>query len=172
MTFTYDSRGHLVPSQSIETTVEEFKKACVDVSSTDSHRSKNYSNYLEFNRRLFEITDTDTESLKQWIDGSYINPKVDAPNDIDIVIFVPFDIVIANERSINLLREYAKHELNIDTYIISVYPEGHRWYSRTLSDSLQWETEIFGVTRRNRGGKRFKKGFLSFVVKNSYDEGE
>ena len=115
----------------------------------NSHRLVLWEFYVLFESELFEIVDNSIDKI--WIDGSFIAKK-SAPNDIDIVLFVPFDTYDLYETSITtLIQKYARH---LDIYVIKVYPKTHKYYIRTQFDTTEW-LYLFSKKRNAKGSKTF-----------------
>ncbi len=115
----------------------------------NSHRLTLWENYLLFESELFELLENKIDKI--WIDGSFIAKKAQ-PNDIDIVVFVPFDTYELQETSItNLIQKYAQ---NLDIYIVKYYPKEHKYHIRTQFDTTEW-LYLFSKKRNAKGNKTF-----------------
>ncbi|MEY4925569.1 MAG: hypothetical protein RI894_5 [Bacteroidota bacterium] len=113
------------------------------------HRLTLWEQYVNFEAELLEILDNTVEKI--GIDGSFIAKK-SQPNDIDILLFLPFDTYELNEAIItNLIQKYTQ---NLDIYIVKYYPKAHKYYIRTQFDTTEW-LYLFSKKRNAKGSKTF-----------------
>lgn len=96
--------------------------------------------------------------LKQWVDGSFVTKKVN-PGGIDLVTFIDSEKLQEIGNIIDRFKLPNSESNYDDAYIVEVYREDDRAYSKTLSDTAYWH-DRFTKTRRNRSGNSLKKGFL------------
>lgn len=152
----FNSKGHLVPSVNIHSTLEELEE--VFVKDIGSARRK----------YLFDKYTLYTESLKkelifgsffQWIDGSFVSKKQE-PNDIDLLTFVDYrELEHTPDKFEKFKYPLSLINFEIDGYLVVVYPEDHKNYHLYTGDRLYW-MDLFDKTRRNRNGIKNQKGFL------------
>ncbi len=157
MELTFDIRGNLKPYQKTDLSLNDFKENFVDSFDEYSTGHEIFSNYKQY---LQEFKKEITPNFKQLINGSFVTNRIN-PKDIDLVNIVDYEIAskkydILREKFLN--RQSLRH-FKIDAYLIRIYPQDHKEYSKTVSDLLYWE-HWFGNTKKNRAKKRFPKGFI------------
>lgn len=152
----FNQTGLLVPDNGIISDLSELRDEFV-VNIPSIRRSDIFTKFLKYNEDLKNVCGL-TE-LKQWIDGSFVTKKVN-PGDIDLVTFIDSEKLQEIGSIIDRFK-FPNSESNygVDAYIVEVYREDDREYSKTLSDTAYWH-DRFTKTRRNRSGNRLKKGFL------------
>ncbi|TAE29803.1 MAG: hypothetical protein EAZ91_11835 [Cytophagales bacterium] len=124
----FDVKGHLFPPVPIQLSHEEIRTHFV----WGEERQNLWSVYEKFNEDLSRLLPI---MHRQWIDGSFATQK-GAPNDIDLVIFVPthyFASVITELR--RLKQQYSPQ---IDCYFVEEFPKGHPKVMIGQSDELTW----------------------------------
>ncbi len=157
--FQFDKKGHIVPYEITEITLEEFESFFVEGLDDRVHRRWLFEGYLRYLEALKAMV---SQPFLQWMDGSFATKK-QKPGDIDVVNFIDYQVVEQKEQSLRLLSRTPAFEMfQVDANIVKVYPEGHPKAVLTKSDRLYWEHQ-FGYTPKNRGGKRFQKGFIKIA---------
>ena len=92
----------------------------------------------------------------QWINGSFISTKIN-PRDIDLVNLIDYKLVSTYETELKrFTTSLGKEEYGVDGYIVKVYPEEHKEYTRMESTLIYWQN-WFSTSRRNRSKKAFSK---------------
>lgn len=145
----FDEFGNLFPYQLIELSVDEVKENFTWNEKRKVLFEELFSFFEEV--KILEITDSYV-----WINGSFVTNKTD-PNDIDIVLFIPF---LEQEKHINVLKFLKNKYLNLDLYFVKIYPSNHKSHFLYEMDKLEWSFQ-FTQTRKNlRTGKSRSKGFI------------
>jgi hypothetical protein len=106
----FDEYGHIFPHQIIELTLPEFQAFFVDGLSDQNHRRELFERYLVFVedlKRAFQVP------FIQWVDGSFITRK-EFPGDIDVVTFLPYDVVTKKAVSVQHFIKSAKKAYFVD----------------------------------------------------------
>ncbi len=152
---TFNHSGFLVPDNAIISNLNEFEDEFVSkIASTK--RKTLFDLYLKYSSDLKNICDADI--LQQWINGSYVSKKVN-PGDIDLVTFLDYRLVnILGDKLKDFTFPQSEGIYGVDAYIVIMYPQNHKEYSKYVSDRLYW-MDRFTKTRRIRGNKH-AKGFL------------
>jgi hypothetical protein len=148
-----DNYGNLMPYQAIETDLEAVDSFFVMPFTASLTRNDLFALFSQFLNEIREILSC---NFNLFIDGSFVSNKLN-PNDIDVVLFVDYQIFELNEKRINELKKRIEYQL-LDVYFEKIYPENHPFYIRYHSDSLYWN-QLFTRSRQNR-----PKGYL--IVKN------
>ncbi len=154
----FNSKGLLVPNTNILSSIEELKEVFVEGISSKT-RLDIFNKYLAYSdelKRLLEV-----KELKQWVNGSFVT-KVANPKDIDLVTFVDYNLIQANEQKIEAFNNYSKKDVMLDVYIVPVYPKKHPHEFYYISDVAEWMSK-FDKTRRDRKGVKNNKGFLEII---------
>ncbi|RYD83002.1 MAG: hypothetical protein EOP53_02100 [Sphingobacteriales bacterium] len=157
----FTARGHLIPNLNIRASVDEIKLNFVDTFATGK-RQELFEKYKEYSEELKKVVAQD--ELLQWIDGSFVT-KDNSPGDIDMVTFLPFEVVEKQEKALeNFKYPLSLNNFGVDAYIVKTYPNNHPKYALYISDRAYW-MEQFDKTKRNRAGNRYPKGFLEVFFK-------
>lgn len=151
----FNSKGLLVPSKNLRSTVLELKSVFVDQIDSKT-RSIIFEKYTRYSKLLKEILED--ANYFQWINGSFVTLEKN-PRDIDLVSFIDFKLLDKKEKELEVFNNLSKQDRMLDVYIVPIYPEGHPQEIFSKSDKLAW-LDKFGKTRRNRNGVRLEKGFL------------
>ncbi|MBI5915166.1 MAG: hypothetical protein HY842_07290 [Bacteroidetes bacterium] len=155
----FDEKGHLVPYEITEITLDVFRSFFVEGLDDRAHRRRLFENYLRYLEALKAVVN---QPFVQWVDGSFATKK-HKPGDIDVVNFIDYQVVEQKEQSLRLLSRTPAFEMfQVDANIVKVYPEGHPKAVLTKSDKLYWAHQ-FGYTPKNRSRKRFQKGFIKIT---------
>jgi hypothetical protein len=157
----FDKYGHLLPYEIQELTIDEFQYFFVDKLGDKVHRTQLYGQFLRFNSDLKEIF---KGSFYQWIDGSFITTK-EFPNDIDVVTFIPLDVMNKNLSSIYKFREISLTIYKVDAKFAPICKWNHRSYLESKKQESYWY-ELFSTSRKDIFGTRQPKGIIKL---NSYD---
>lgn len=163
MELSFDIRGNLKPYRKISITLDKFEEIFVKSFDEDSTRREvftQYQSYLEYFQQSI------TTDFTQWIDGSFVSNKKN-PRDLDLVNLLDYRIVEEKKEALyqNFLSEGSMKEYGLDAYVVRLYPEGHKFHTRTQPDLAYWN-HWFGFSKLNRRRKRFSKGFLEIEFKN------
>jgi hypothetical protein len=155
---SFNGRGNLAPEEVNLLSAEEFEIFFVDKFQASQTRKCLFEALLDFIDNIKSIFD-DSLTITAWLDGSFVTNKM-SPNDLDVVIFLPNELVELNESELlNVIDKYKNANCQIDSYILKVYPQDHSRFIRTQSDTAYW-THWFGSSKPNRQRKRLKKGFI------------
>lgn len=149
-------RGLLVPNQNIRSSKEEMYHQFVMTIASEKRIDliEKFEKYLKDLVQLTEIMNP-----LQWINGSFTTNEP-MPNDIDMVTFLPYEIVNLLGSDLNPYK-YPKSIENygLDGYIVRVFPIDHESHGLYSGDRTYWMNH-FTKTKINRRGNRFPKGFL------------
>ena len=156
-TVTFDSRGHLYPHSLIELELADFQNHFFNNFPQSDTRQKIFESYMDY---IHDFQREITPSFKMWINGSYVTKKLN-PRDIDFVVFIPHNIYTVHEQLIEAKYKTAgaARNFSVDAYSVVLFPENHRNFVFTQTDTAYWRS-WFGETARNRNNQRFKKGFV------------
>ena len=103
------------------------------------------------------------KDLKQWIDGSFVTKK-ENPADIDIVTFVDFQVMLADDGGLKKFHHpLSKINYELDCYLVAEYPGNHKMHFSYKSDCAYW-INLFSKTKQNHRQKNYAKGFLEIIV--------
>lgn len=87
-----------------------------------------------------------------WVDGSFLTQKPE-PNDVDIVVFFPAEILDSGPRSqrdiLKWIGSNLKEELLVDSYVSEVFPISNSRFRQTEWNLRYWKNQ-FGRDRRQR----------------------
>lgn len=156
MLLSFDQYGHIKPDKVIPISLIEIEVFFVNVFPQSETRLELFTTLTHYIRDLQTIVGT---SLHIFINGSFVTQK-ENPNDIDLVVFVDYDIFMQNESKLFEFRCNLRHRklvkyIGIDAYIEKIYPQEHPHYHL---DYLHW-MNFFSKDRKGR-----KKGFLLLDV--------
>jgi hypothetical protein len=154
---SFDIRGNLKPYERIKLNIQDFKSTFIDSFEEDSTRYGLFEKYLSYTENFREKV---TSNLTQWINGSFVTNKKN-PNDIDFVNLVDFSTVEEKDDVIRkeFIRNDALKKYGLDAYLLTVYPEDHKFGIYTKSDILHWN-DWFTKSRKDKRGKRYPKGYV------------
>jgi len=140
----FDEYGNLAPDQPIESDLGEVETVFV----FNAHRRQLFSRLMLF---LEDISTIGCDPIEAWVDGSFVTQK-NQPNDIDVVLFVDYQIFeLIEARLYELKKSYKKEN---DAYFVCVYPDTHDLHRLTRSDRIYWLNQ-FSDDRMGR-----KKGII------------
>jgi hypothetical protein len=157
----FNSGGYLVPDTAIKSSVSELEKEFVQ-NYTSVERSALFGTYLDYSNDLKKLCG-DVELL-QWVDGSFVTKRKTNPSDVDMITFVPIEIVIKLKEKIKpfIYPESIKNYPGVDAYVVEVHEKGSNDFFSFQADRLYWRQQ-FDTTRRNRAGNKMSKGFLEII---------
>ena len=89
----FNHKGFLIPNGIIASDLFELKNNFVD-SIISEKRKELFEQYLFYSNSLKKSCG---DSYLQWINGSYCTRKKE-PADIDLVSFIPYSLIDANEK--------------------------------------------------------------------------
>lgn len=139
----FNNKGYLQPEGVIECDWETFSDTFV----FNQNRAELFD---EFNLFLNELKTILATSFYIWVDGSFMS-KRSAPRDVDVVVFVNYDIYENNEVKFKNLRGKWK---SVDCYFVKEYPAEHQRYLMTDFDKTEY-LHLFSTDR-----KKNRKGFI------------
>lgn len=151
----FDELGHLLPYQISELTLSEFEAFFVKGLSDQNHRRGLFEQYLVFVEKLkqsFQVP------FFQWIDGSFITRK-EFPGDLDVVTFLPYDIVTKKAASVQHFIKSSKMAYFVDAAFCPVCKWNHRFYQETREKEAYW-FNLFTRSRLDVFGNRYPKGLI------------
>ncbi len=138
----FNTAGLLEPSKNIISSLDEFEKYFM----FNQHREILYQKYLSY---LIDLQLVGIEKFTQWIDGSFVTKKI-APNDIDIVTFIPDELYRLYQVQ---LVELANKYQGLDCYYIREFSVNHP--KRIVSDFDKTEWRFLFSTDRKKQAKGF-----------------
>ncbi|GAB5555726.1 MAG: hypothetical protein Sapg2KO_53170 [Saprospiraceae bacterium] len=154
MPIKYTGKGYITPPERQELSLEEFYLHFVEAFPDSDTREKLFSGYFKY---ISDFQNEIVEDFTQWIGGSFSSKKLN-PRDIDLVTILPFETFETKSELIEKkFRKSAKSVYGVDAYIVSSYPEEHQKYPLFHGNLVYWDNQ-FTKTRKNRAGKRFKRG--------------
>lgn len=163
MQLKFDENGFLFPYQPIEVNLDMIRENFVEAFKTSSTRKKIFTNFESF---LIEFKTEVTENFSVWVNGSFVTKK-ENPNDIDLLIFINFEILGQIESKLRAFSDIRfRKTMLIDAYFIIVYPPESNHFVYFQTDKLYWQNQ-FSRTAKNRFGKSFEKGFLELKINKS-----
>jgi hypothetical protein len=155
----FDIRGLLQPDVRHRVSPEQFKQQFVESFPNSSTRSTVYGEYLRFTNEFNEVV---TPNVSHWIGGSFTTEKLN-PRDIDVVILLN-ELVYkkAEEVIVKRFKKQSGEYGLVDSYYLPVPVEGRNTNTLYQSDFVYWVHQ-FGFTRRDRKGRKQKRGYIEIV---------
>lgn len=148
----FDDNGYLVPYGVISSTLNEIESEFCFT----EQRTLLYQNFVVFITELQKIVGV---GFEMWINGSFTSKKV-VPKDIDLVVFVDYELYTKLEAILLPFTEFSYHKkYKIDCYFIRTYPKEHKDYFRYEYDRKWWFSD-FSQVRNEKTNKLSPKGFL------------
>lgn len=131
--YYYDTRGNLQPAEIHETTPDKLREKHVINFPNSLKRPAIYAGWQKY---VAEFASEVSPTFQQWIGGSFITKKED-PRDIDVVNFVPPEVLTA---AVNRFDESygSKEKFMVDGRTIAVYPEGSPCYELGRWQRAHW----------------------------------
>lgn len=156
MPLFFDNYGHIKPDRMIPISIKEIESIFVTDFPNSTTRLELFDTLIEYLQKISTLLKT---KMHVFIDGSFVTQK-ENPNDIDLVIFIDYEVFDENEK---ILREYRcnlkqrklANYAGIDAYIEKLYPLEHPHHHL---DYLYW-LNFFSKDR-----KGIKKGFLLLEI--------
>jgi len=154
----FNPKGYLMPNGNITSDLRELKEIFTHNTASDK-RNEIFEKYLVYSNSL---KDSCSQPYLQWVNGSFCTLKKE-PADIDIVSFIPYLLIDANEKQFKQFSHpNSEKEYGVDAYIVKIYPETSRLYPQFIGDRFYW-LATFSKTKLNKAGKRYSKGFLEII---------
>lgn len=152
MSLSFDHLGHIKPDKIIPISLSEIESIFVTNFPSSETRLGLFNTLIDYLTALEMILKS---PMHIFIDGSFVTKK-ENPNDIDLVVFIDYEIFNQNEEVLrgyrcNLKQRKLINYVGIDAYIEKLYPFEHPHYNL---DYLHW-LNFFSKDRKGR-----KKGFL------------
>ena len=159
MPIKFGGRGYIEPPERVELSIDEFKKYFVDNFPKSQTREKLFQGYKKYTQAFrTEIT----KDIIQWVGGSFTTTKLN-PRDIDVVTIIAHETFDEKHELIEKrFRKTAKSKYGVDAYIVASYPEDHEKSLLFQGNLVYWDNQ-FSKTRKNRAGKRFKRGYVQVI---------
>ena len=155
---TFDSKGYLKPYEIIEIDLQTFQTIFVEDFIQSETRQNIFLDYFDF---IHDFKNLICPNVTYWLNGSFVSKKLN-PKDLDIVVFIDFEVYEAKkdliEDKFNNLRKEKKYP-HLDIYTVKVYPLNHLLHFFYLSDKAYWN-EWFSTTRLDKHRKQHHKGFI------------
>ncbi len=152
----FDSEGYIYPYKAIECDLLILEKVFVDGFPEAKRRRWLFENYLEY---IHAFQEQVCDDFEQWIDGSFVSHKA-APNDIDLITIVDFDIVEKTPNKIlDRFWSFSLENEGIDAYIVKRYPVSHLLF-QPYSEMMDRSETRFSGTRPDVNNEKYQKGFL------------
>ena len=146
---SFDQNGFLKPYGPISTNMQTLE----DIFVYNEQRKSIFAAYQNF---IEEIRAIYAGNFTQWVNGSFVTKKI-LPKDIDIVTFLPFEIIDSQK---NLFQRDRWKLMYVDCFFERVFPMSHPMSNISKMDKAEWNA-LFSTTRRDRSTfKRYNKGFL------------
>lgn len=158
MSFSFNSRGFIIPYKKIESSVAEIEEVFVKPFPHSETRQLIFDNYLDY---LDEFQRLVTHNFTHWLDGSFMSKKLN-PNDLDFVAFIDYRIYEQKEEQIfRIVEKYGY--LKLDNYVSQILPISHQRHAETEHFKQYW-TELFGSSRRDpETNNQLPQGFLEII---------
>lgn len=151
----FDEHGYLMPCEIIELNLENFEAFFVTGLEDRAHRRALFQNYLSFTEGLKK---TFGPTFYQWIVGSFVTHKA-LPGDVDVVTFLPYDLMMQKIKVVNFLETNAKEIYQIDAHFSYFCKWNHRFYEQALKREGGLK-HLFGFSRKDKNNKRWPKGII------------
>lgn len=151
----FDERGHLVPYAITELKLSDFESFFVTGLENTAHRSALFQKYLSFVEGLKK---TFGATFYQWIVGSFVTQK-HLPGDVDVVTFLPFEVMTKKVRAVDIIKSSAKENYQIDAHFAYFCKWNHRFYEQSKEDENEFRL-LFGFSREEANRKRWPKGII------------
>ena len=138
----FDENGNITPPEIIESSWEDFVDAFANSLENRRRRKRllaNYVLYLDTLKRHFE------NPFYQWVNGSFVTQKL-LPMDIDMVTFLPYDLIVKKAIFVEQIRKSSKQLYKIDGFFCPTANWNHRFFESTVRESERWKT-LFGTSR-------------------------
>jgi hypothetical protein len=147
----FNPEGYLEPYEAIASDLASCKALLV----WNEARNEIWGNFEAFVSELQSILQN---PFTIWLNGSFATQK-EKPNDLDLVVFVEFQVYEVNiSKLLQLKQKYKK--LKIDSYFTPKYPQTHPNHYLYELDKKEWFL-LFSHTKRDIfSGITHKKGFL------------
>ena len=159
MPINYTDRGYLYPPDRQNLSIDDLQKHFVDDFPDSTTRKDLFEGYIKYNQAFRKEV---TPEMTQWIGGSFTTKKRN-PKDIDVVTIIPYEVFEEKKALIeDKFRKISKQKYGVDAYIVSAYPEDHEKHGLTQGILVYWDNQ-FSKTRKNRAGKRFKRGYIQII---------
>lgn len=145
----FDASGYLTPYAVLETSLAEFEAVFVTDFPESQTRRRIFERYLGYVEEFQRFVGS---GFYQWIGGSFVTRTLN-PRDIDFVAFVDWQTHDKFPREMSRFREVKyDRRLQLDGYVVPVYPEGHPDHRLFYLDQTQWRFD-FGqdLKRRPKG---------------------
>jgi hypothetical protein len=153
---SFNTKGLLTPDTNLIASVSDLKKYFVEAIPSTT-RPEIFEKYIRYSNALKKMLKTD--SLKQWINGSFVTMVRD-PKDIDLITFIDLDLRVKFQKELMDFSAKGANEIyGVDAYLLTVLPDGHEKIFLFHSDKAYWMSR-FSKTRRDNSGKKHPKGFL------------
>lgn len=130
----FDEKGHLAPYKINELTLAEFEAFFVDGLDDRAHRRGLFADFLKFSE---EVKANLKAPFFLWVDGSYITTK-EFPADIDVVVFLDYDLSMKNLGLIRSLSKTAFEKYRVDAHFASLCKWNHRFYESAKAAEAEW----------------------------------
>ena len=158
MSFSFNSRGFIMPYKKIESSVAEIEDVFVKPFPQSETRQLIFENYLDY---LDEFQRLVTPNFTHWLDGSFMSKKLN-PNDLDFVAFIDYRVYERKEEQIfRIVEKYGY--LKLDNYVSQIFPSHHPRHAETEQFKQYW-TELFGSSRRDpETNIQLPQGFIEII---------
>ncbi|HRI61730.1 MAG TPA: hypothetical protein PK228_18460 [Saprospiraceae bacterium] len=151
----FDERGHLVPYEITELKLSDFESFFVTGLEDTAHRRALFQKYLSF---VVGLKKTFDATFYQWVVGSFVTQKP-LPGDVDVVTFLPYDLMIQKIKVVNFLKTTAKENYRIDAHFAYFCKWNHRFFERSKADENELRL-LFGYSRKDEQDKVWPKGII------------
>jgi hypothetical protein len=153
---SYTKQGYLKPSPPIEMGLKELEHHFVLAFPNSERRRWLFDS---FERYLYRLQDEVFPHFEVWVNGSFVS-KVDAPNDIDFVVFLDYRVFeVREEKTLDKFWSFNLEKQGLDAYLVKDYPEGHEDYAGFLSLKESWYRR-YTNSRKDPTGLVHQKNFV------------
>jgi hypothetical protein len=114
-----------------------------------------FRQYLQF---INEAKNAFGIAFFQWIDGSFVTKKV-FPGDIDVVTFLPYDIMTRQIDAVFHFRKNAKSLFEVDAKFSPTCKWNHRFFEDAKKQEAYWQN-LYGFSRPDAEEKKWPKGII------------
>ncbi|HFA48515.1 MAG TPA: hypothetical protein ENJ95_05785 [Bacteroidetes bacterium] len=147
---SFDINGNLFPYDVIEQEWKEFMYWFTETIEDKRHRTRLLKKYEAY---VHEVKKNFGAGFHQWVDGSFITQKK-KPGDIDVVTFLPYDLMVKKAIFVEKMRKTSKLKYNIDGFFAPTAKWNHRYFESCQREEKRWR-DLFGTSR-----KGYPKGII------------
>lgn len=148
--------GLITPPDRIQASLSAFEQIFVKSVPHSITRRRLFDNFQEFTHHFSHAI---TDQFTQWVGGSFTTQKVN-PQDIDVLILCPQEVILKNETRINAELSQSQWKIRgIDCCYLGTRSKGAPDYPLYRSDFTYWVHQ-FSTTKNDRRGRKHARGFI------------